>query len=435
MKRALFNSILCCLLLYGVVPVASFAQDGSVADDTTDISKYYADLAIPDNGISNLLQVELTEVQSLNNIKDFAIQILNSQDEMDAKGFGIEFSLGNLLTDPRKRSMSNYINNTSYRTWTKVRPVLGYSRSESGTNVAFGFNYNIANRADYRMDSSYREKVYEIFSMNGSAGLRELFATVKGRTLKSIPESHVDNFVAIYYLNRKDTLSQCEHEKFKKEVIETRGDTDSLGVRFEEDIDELRGLLNEYIISKITRNEAISKLLEEERDKYIKENWNAGFATLNTGMLWNSPDGRISGFRSTKWQLALATGFRLSDNDRRTQILFTLKASGDVAGRSLINNENPAPEQEQATYFAGTRWLFKLNSKEDPMTANFFLEGGLRRTTFFDRDFKDELKGVLGVELKVYEGFWLQAGIGFENDQSNFQLDLKHAFTKKSRFE
>ncbi len=416
----------------------SFGQEESSVDTSTikevKLTDYYIDLAIPDNGISNLIQVDFSQVKNLNNLKDFAIQVFDGGDNAESKGIGAEFSLGHLFVKRDNRTLENYrYGKNGYRLLRNLRPLVGFTNSDKGTNLAVGLNFNLINKADYYLNGAASQLIRSKLDGATESEFRLSYsneATIINRSLGSISGAEDWEFSDNYSLAAENEVSEEVHktiiEGIQNSELSTQ-DKQKLILL----IDKFRDNLNEYLGNKKETDSQLGKSLDEIKQLYNQQNWNAKFLTANGGILWNSTDQKIKNLKAKKWQFAMAYGTPIKD---KSQLLFTVRYSGNIEGRSLMETDGTQTDEEQNTLFYGARFLTKLNKKKAPMTANIFIEAGNTRTTFFNRDFKEELRGVLGIEAKIFEGTWIQTGVAFQGGGATFQIDFKHAFVEKSRF-
>jgi hypothetical protein len=413
-------------ILFSICLLTALSVSAQQADSVRKLSDYYVDLSVPDLAISGLMDITSNNVYKPGNYADFAWQIYNSVESKSGTGYGMEIPLSSFI-NKEKFDLDYY---DQHKGLFNTRLSFGLSNSTEGLNLAAGMKFNLFNNADPFSGPSLIKDISDLqedFLKAIEGGLQSYKDALKPLLTKLKEHPDLQMSVTNVYDLDADTILRTETER------------DALWNKLRgtpvtrEELNTLHLAYNLLVIAQESAKATFLPGIDKAKKDFSAKHWNSSFMSTTYGVLWSAGDGRFSSLRGKKWQLVWAWGFPVLDD--LSQIVLNTQFTGNISGTTHATGDSSDPALDQRNkLFIGGRWLFKLNKADHLVTTNLFLEGGYTETSFYNQELQKAFTGVLGMEFRLFSRFWVQGGMGIEDDDGKFQISLKQNITEKSRF-
>jgi hypothetical protein len=170
--------------------------------------------------------------------------------------------------------------------------------------------------------------------------------------------------------------------------------------------DDYLQVLEKVITLRQQDPQVLKKLIEEERNKFARQHWNAGALKAGIGNVWYAPDFNWSHIQTNKFSSFVSWAFRVGPWGQG--ILFaqyTQTYTQDVKHRSS--------------------WVYGGRAVGGNYWIHGSIEAALHTRTYgrlFGRTRNDinTIRGTIGVEVRAARGLWAEAVIGLNGPYSDF---------------
>jgi hypothetical protein len=368
-------------------------------DQNTELAKNYKlDFVTPDQPAFNILGTTPSNLLRPSNAKEFSSitsEWFKGTPYIIPESFGIEIS-PYLLTSSQSATLSDYQNNRTFASW---RLSFGTGKDENTTkrNVAIGMRITPIDNGDMRTDAAYLNNLTNI--ANNIAAER---ADLR------------DNYLRDHNMTMADYAKEAINKEVDNWVTQQMNTPTGHSVDYD---------------SKI----------EQAREEYKRDNWNASKLDLALAVLLNSPDSLLKNVYYKKSSFWLTGSIKPGAQNRNSQILVginifheqKLKEALDTMEFNKINFSIPA-----RVYLGSNKYKGFAEFQYSFQTFLYPGTWSLQSNTLLS----------FGTEINIKDGIWLLINGGWNNEfthnsgsnestrKSNFSYGIDFRFNIPEKF-
>jgi hypothetical protein len=414
-----------------------FSQESFNAAD------YYVDFSVPDVGAFTLLNTKPANISTPGNVKELAVILLNvaSSGSTIAPGIALDWSPAATFYKPKT--------NEEYR---KIKPIrnlqitFGSVADSLGTRVGAGIKWTFIDKSDplddvalsnslnemhdvMWMSNNHQKSMFDqqlkstllgIFQKRNFAKSMEAYSMIKSYSFNVNDSSIIDRSVADNYSMVVDSINA---------MINRQTGIDSLNVNDDEKV-QLMTLCIDFkeIVNNNTKyRTAFISDIKAEKEKWLKDHWNATVVSFGAGWVGLSPDNKWSSLNTQLFKSYLNGKIKVS---KKSQAVL-------LGSFGLPNNPIISDSSVVRQFSVGGRFLIGDAYKRFSMDIGYYYD--VAKKTSFNGE---NLIVSLGYEYKIAEGLFLEVVTGYKGEPSSFFKNsnilalgnLKFALRPKQRF-
>jgi len=397
------------------------------------IDELYVDFSVPDLPALAALGLNPSKISRPGNLKELSVSAAPLVGTSAAVGPGIAVAWAPVYTFAR--SVDDYRKPVLRRLAFSL--VTAKEGNTAAVNAGAGVRVMLFDRSDPVMSADYETAVFAVLASGDNLTRRnqrfqqdEARPTVQkvADAMSSDPRVNaeiVTALIGVWDLRRTPTPF-AEVVK-RREFIKAMGDTaaahslpaPTLGESLNADIDALvTSFMSQVVTSAFTVKSKLAKLDETFRESH----WNAAVASVDAGIVSQSPDGSWAHLQGRKAGVAIAAAFPAGS---RGQIVAQLQGRKKLASDAT----------EKSYVGGGARLLVGTSTKRFSVEA--FV--AVADDTDADKDGRSS-RFTIGSEFRVAKGFWLEVAFGSEHTPAGdgqrllSLANLKYSFKKEPRF-
>jgi hypothetical protein len=431
-----------CLFVF----TAASAQDQKAAN------VLYMDFPIPDMSSFSLMGVGPNRVARPAGAKEFSADLLGiaqAGGKENSPAIALEWAPfqtfdRNYVGDSRDKAYDRYKRSFFRR---NVQLSLAAVDDSTAARIAVGLSFVLYDHSDPSRDPAFAKGILAAAqaSQEGPSAITSL--QVQGTLIRDFQHNvlnpafqrlglHIISDTVLYRLFNfeagrlsKDSISAEIGRKFAARLGYTRRS----GHPKEKDVDRLildyYPVLNEIIALKHKDQQAFARLMDEERERYIRARWNAGVLKMGLGNIWYSPGFTWSHLQHNKFSAFLSWGFpfwRWGQGILHTQYIYTY--TGEV--------------RDQSSWLIGGRIIAGSNRVHGTVEGAFQTNAVVRYLSGRVPDDASSVRATAGIELRLYDGLWIELAAGVHGPYYDFSRyddilifgNVKYTFKQSHRF-
>jgi len=419
------------LLLACGWPSASFAQAAAAAPAVKTIDELYVDFAVPDLPALAALDLNPTRISRPGNLKELSVAVFPLAGETAMIGPGVAIAWAPVYT------FANSVDD--YRRPLLRRLAFSLVTTQAGKtdaiNLGAGVRVMLVDRSDPVMSATYQADVFAALESGDVSTRRSrvFLQTEVEPTIAKVADLMsrdplvnariVASLLTVWDLRRPPApfVSEIKRREFDRAIAAAAAANSvpapAISGALNEEIDEL---VASFMSQTFTAASSLKARLARIDETFRESHWNAAVASVDAGIVSQSPDGTWAGLERRAFGASVAAAFPLG---ARAQVIAQLQ------GRTGLGSDDTSSIGGGARLIAGTstkRFSAEafVASDDDGDAAS---DGKSYRFTF-------------GSEFRLARGFWLEVAFGSEHTPASSGqhllslANLKYAFRNEPRF-
>jgi hypothetical protein len=427
--------------------------------DTTNIDDFYIDFSVPDLSALSLLGIKNDEIVRPGNMKEFAAALANFVDSDGSlkSALALEWSF---MRTFKKNSPINW--NKPFQGRNIALTLATTEQDSLGTRIGFGVKFSPIDKSDPFANPDFYKKIASLsnaFYSRESVKKREGFDFLVPKILNFPDNPNMTTLQRTVYKVVIDVLDTREkamtdiRKKIDQGTITNLDSTFHANMQkaFEDNnipstaispeqrseiIATYVALIQEtYADEFIEYKEFITKIIKKQKEEFKKKHWNALAWQTSVGWVAHSLSSTYNDLTSERFSAFTGVSIPTRNDDKKKlkgQLIAQLKYSLDVSGDSIDFNE----------FSAGIKHLYG-NSDNRLSVEVLYSSAETELLEIKQIQPVKYLRYMLGVELKLFDGTWLELAFGgqkfFEgqNEKNTILSDFgfKHAIRNKRRYD
>ena len=426
-----FVVIACALLIACARPATTWAQGAAPPSRTID--ELYVDFAVPDLPALAALDLNPTKIGRPGNLKEVSVSVFPLAGDAATIGPGIALAWSPVYTFAH--SVDDYRNPVLRR--LAFAFVTAKAGKTDAVNLGAGVRVMLVDRSDPVMSAQYQDDIFkalesgDVSTRRSRAFLQSEAEPVMTKVAGSMSPDPLVNakivaaLLEVWDLRKPPSpfVAEVKRRDFDNAVKAAAAantvPAPTIGGALNDDINEL---VASYMSQAFAAAASLKARLARIDEAFRESHWNAAVASIDAGIVSQSPDGSWGALARQRFGASFAAAFPLGVHAQVIGQFQSRKALGD------------APT-ETSYIGGGARFIAGTSTRRFSAEA-FVAHAGDTDTANDGRSYRF----TFGSEFRLTSGFWLEVAFGSEHTPAAAGqhllsiANLKYSFRNEPRF-